>query len=64
MKELKLGGRYNWRNQDDKLVYMGHNFSGNGYWHQFSLVESPHKVWCEVQESELQFIEETKGSKQ
>ena len=56
--KLKIGGRYNWRNQEERLVYMGNNFSGNGYWHQFSLVDHPGKVWCEVKEDSLQYFDE------
>ena len=40
-------------------MYLGYNWSGNGYWHQFALVENPTVVWCEVQPSELSMIVET-----
>lgn len=55
-----IGGRYNWKGQLERLVYLGYNFSGNGYWHQFALVDNPTKVWCEVQGYELDSFEETK----
>lgn len=55
-----IGGRYNWKNQPERLIYLGLNWSGNGYWHQFALVESPEVIWCEVKGSELKMIEETK----
>ena len=58
--ELKVGGRYNWKNQPERLIYLGHNFSGNGYWHQFALVSVPDKVWCEVLTHDLRMFEETK----
>lgn len=58
---MKVGGRYNWIGQKEKLIYMGYNFSGNGYWHQFSLVENPDVVWCEVTTSDLSMIEESKS---
>jgi len=58
--KMKKGGKYNWINQPERLIYLGHNFHGNGYWHQFALVESPFKVWCEVQDSDLESFEETK----
>ena len=61
-EELKRGGRYNWIHQADRLIYIGFNFSGNGYWYQFALVDEPEKVWCEVQQSSLEGIEETKGT--
>ena len=57
---MKIGERYNWKNQHERLVYLGNNWSGNGYWHQFALVESPEKVWCEVRDSDLHMLEETK----
>ena len=54
------GGRYNWKNQPERLIYKGHNFSGNGYWYQFAKVESPGVVWCEVLTADLGMFEETK----
>ena len=56
---MDIGGKYNWKNQSERLVYLGYNFSGNGNWHQFALVETPTKVWCEVLDSDLNMIEET-----
>jgi len=57
---MKVGGKYNWKNQPERLVYLGNNWSGNGYWHQFAKVESPTVVWCEVKDTELPMIEETR----
>lgn len=54
-----IGGKYNWKHQKERLVYLGHNWSGNGYWHQFAKVESPDVVWCEVVTSDLHMLEET-----
>lgn len=54
-----IGKHYNWKHQKERLVYLGHNFSGNGYWHQFAKVEAPEVVWCEVLTSDLHMIEET-----
>jgi len=31
MLELTIGERYNWKNQSERLIYLGNNFSGNGY---------------------------------
>ena len=59
---MNIGGKYNWKGQFERLVYLGHNWSGNGYWHQFAKVESPDVVWCEVLESDLHFFEETTTS--
>ena len=56
---LCVGGEYNWINQPERLVYLGHNWSSNGYWHQFAKVESPKTVWCEVLYSDLKMIEKT-----
>lgn len=57
--KLRVGGNYNWINQKEKLVYLGENWSGNGFWHQFSKVGYPDIVWCEILDSELYLIEET-----
>ena len=59
--QFKKGGRYNWKNQRERLIYMGYNWSGNGYWHQFSKVEEPEKIWCEVLTRDLHMLEETCG---
>ena len=58
-QNMFVGGRYNWRSQPERLVYLGHNWSGNGYWHQFAKIETPGTVWCEVLDSDLHMIEET-----
>lgn len=56
---MKIGGRYNWKGQPERLIYLGKNWSGNGYWHQFAKVESPDEVWCEVLDDQLDSFEET-----
>ena len=56
---MEIGGRYNWRNQPERLIYLGKNWSGNGFWHQFALVDEPETVWCEVLDSDLEHFEET-----
>ena len=58
---MKIGTHYNWKNQSERLIYIGYNWSGNGYWHQFEKVGEPGIVWCEIQESNLADIEETKN---
>jgi len=60
--ELQIGEKYNWAGQAERLIYLGNNWSGNGYWHQFAKVESPDSVWCEVLDSDLRGIEETHSS--
>ncbi|MDH1378358.1 hypothetical protein N5J07_02575 [Comamonas aquatica] len=56
---MVIGERYNWRGQPERLVYLGKNWSGNGYWHQFALIDKPDEVWCEVLDSDLDSFEET-----
>lgn len=55
-----VGGKYNWKGQPERLVYLGYNWSGSGYWHQFKKIDDPRPVWCEVQGYELQYFEESK----
>ena len=57
---LVIGGKYNWRHQKERLVYLGKALS-NGWWHQFALVDSPNNVWCEVRSADLEMFEETKS---
>lgn len=62
---MKRGGFYNWKHdRKTRLVYLGNNFSGNGFWHQFAKVESPNEVWCEIKAPELDLIEETPAAHQ
>jgi hypothetical protein len=56
---LRVGGKYNWQHQKERLVYMGMCEPRNGRWHQFALVEKPDAVWCEVRDSDLAHFEET-----
>ncbi len=60
MKALTIGGKYNWKGQPERLIYLGCNWSGNGYWHQFEKADQPGVVWCEVLDEELHNFEETK----
>lgn len=55
---LKIGGRYNWVNQPERLIYLGVEIS-NGPWHQFAKVDSPGVVWCEVRAADLEMFEAT-----
>lgn len=57
---LVVGGRYNWRNQPERLVYKGLCEPRNGRWHQFCKVGEA-TVWCEVLDSDLHRLEETKS---
>ena len=38
---MNIGGKYNWKGQPDRLIYLGRNWSGNGYWHQFKKDRRP-----------------------
>ena len=53
---MKLDGRYNWQHQPDQLIYLGKR----GSWHQFSRIDNPRAVWCEVLDADLHMLEETK----
>ncbi len=56
---MKKGGRYNWKGQPERLVYVGRNRNGHGLWHQFEKVGEPGVVWCEVLDADLVMLEET-----
>jgi hypothetical protein len=60
-EDLKIGGRYNWRYQPERLVYMGATFypGDRRRWHQFALVEKPEVCWSEVLDEDLSSFEET-----
>ncbi len=62
MIKLELHGKYNFKNQPERLIYLGNNFSGNGYWHQFAKVDEPDVVWSEMLDADLQMIEETQDT--
>lgn len=59
---LRVGGKYNWRDQPERLIYMGRKVYPRDYrfWHQFAKVEAPDEVWCEVLAEDLHLFEETK----
>jgi hypothetical protein len=40
-------------------MYLGRNWSGNGFWHQFEKVDKPGTIWCEVLDADLSNFEET-----
>ncbi len=56
MTALVVGGKYNWVNQPERLIYLGKK----GSWHQFKKIGDPREVWCEVLDEDLPSIEETK----
>ena len=55
--KLKLYERYNWKNQPERLIYIGKK----GNWHQFVKVDARDIVWCEVLDSDLHMFEETQA---
>jgi hypothetical protein len=57
--KMVRGGHYNWKNQPERLVYLGCNWSGNGHWHQFRKIGDPRPVWCEVTDAEIPMFEVT-----
>lgn len=56
-QDLKVGGRYNFKHQLERLIYMGQ--AGN--WYQFRKVDKP-EIWAEILETDLHLIEETRES--
>lgn len=59
---LHVGAKYNWRDQPERLVYMGRKvYTGDRrFWFQFAKVSQPGEVWCEVLAEDLSNFEETK----
>ena len=58
--DLQIGGRYNWKNQAERLVYVGMCEPRNGRWHQFEKIDKPGEVWCEVHPTDISKIEVSK----
>ena len=58
---FRIGGRYNWKHQPERLAYMGlRRYPGDRRtWHQFEKVDAPGVVWCEVLDDDLSMFEET-----
>ena len=57
---MVVGEKYNWKNQPERLIYKGKS----GSWHQFSKVDKPHEIWCEVLDEDLRMLERTKITEQ
>ena len=55
---LVPGGRYNFRLQPERLVYLGvHRYPGDRRdWYQFALVNNPDSVWSELLDSDVREI--------
>ena len=62
---LCIGGKYNWRNQPERLIYMGRRLypGDRRFWFQFAKVELADEVWCEVLAEDLSSFEETQELK-
>lgn len=56
---MKVGGKYNFKYQDAKLIYLGKE----GSWNQFARIDVPEKVWAECLDSDLHMLEETKETR-
>lgn len=54
---FKIGDKCKWKFQSERLIYLGYNWSGNGHWHQFALIDQPDEVWCEVLTKDLERLE-------
>lgn len=52
---MKLGGKYNWIGQPDRLVYLGKK----GNWHQFKKIGDERPIWCNVLDEALPRFEKT-----
>lgn len=55
---MTIGKTYKFKCSPELLIYIGKNFSGNGYWHQFEKVDNRGIVWCELLDHDLKMIEE------
>jgi len=58
--DLKKGQFYRYIGDDTKLKYIGKNWSGNGYWHQFYGAREDGVVWSVLSDADLHMIEEWK----
>lgn len=56
---MEIGGYYNWKQQPERLVYLGKK----GVWHQFEKIDDPRGVWCEVLDNDLYMLEKTTEEK-
>ena len=55
--DLVIGGKYNWKSQPERLIYIGRDWTGR--WNRFGKVETPHLIWCEVLDEDLHMMEPT-----
>jgi len=55
-EELVNGEEYKFKHQQERLIYVGCNWSGNGYWHQFEKLSNRGVVWSELQGVDIELI--------
>jgi len=57
---LTVGETYKFKYQNSPILkYLGYNWSGNGYWHQFgNTEENENEVWSELNNGDLHLIEQ------
>ena len=55
---MTIGKTYKFKYSPEILIYIGKNFSGNGYWHQFEKADNRGTVRCELLDHDLKMIEE------
>lgn len=53
---MNIGEQYKFHSQSEILIYLGKNYSSNGYWHQFRKVGES-IVWCELLDDDLCLLE-------
>lgn len=60
-EDLHKGKLYNFKNQPERLVFVGRKFypGDQRTWFQFAKVESPDEVWSEILQADLHLVEET-----
>ena len=59
LDDLIIGDKYNWKNQPERLIYLGVGIGASYGWYQFAKVEEPDVVWCEVLKSDMRMLERT-----
>ena len=58
-EEMVFHEKYNFKNQPERLRYIGRNQSGTWFWHQFEKVGEVGVVWCELQDNDLILMEKS-----
>jgi len=62
-ENMEIGEHYHFKYgmdpEAEALVYVGKNWSGNGFWHQFELLHKRGEVWAELLDSDLWMIQKS-----